>query len=61
MAKKPTDTAKVEDEMRVRRLEVTLSTLLIWMAGSAHSPLSRDEIQRLIDILEGHAESQAAG
>jgi len=40
---------------RVRRHEITMGTLITWMAASATSPLSRDEAARLLRLLEAAA------
>ena len=31
---------------------VTLRTLIVWMAGSANSPISRTEAERLLEMLK---------
>jgi len=57
--KKPDDHAHVLAlQIEVDRVRVALVTLLIWMSGSAVSPLRHDEVQRLIHIAEGTPEQR---
>lgn len=44
---------EVELLVRVRRLEVVLGTALTWMAQTAGSPLSPEDVRRLLAMLEG--------
>lgn len=46
----PRDVAK-----RLERIERTLATALVWIAGSAATPLRRDEVEQLLSMLEGKA------
>jgi len=40
---------------RVRQHDITIGTLISWMAASATSPLSREDAARLLRLLEGAA------
>ena len=40
-------------EEKAERLEYTLTTLIIWMAGSANSPIRIDEAEKLTKMLKG--------
>ncbi len=39
-------------EAKAERLEYTLNTLIIWMAGSANSPIRPDEVEKLTKMLQ---------
>jgi len=38
----------------IKALKTALGTLLTWVSQSANSPLRRDEVERLLNIMNGH-------
>jgi hypothetical protein len=40
-------------DRRAEHIEYALRTLIVWMSGSAASPIRRDEAEKLLQMLEG--------
>lgn len=49
------DTSRREMQAQIDRLQGTLVTLILWMSGSAVSPIRRDEAEQLIAMADGTA------
>ena len=41
-------------KLEMKALKKALGTLLMWLPQSANSPLRRDEVERLLNIMNGH-------